>query len=109
MLLIYPLFSYAFQDVPISNFKIISFHGDWRGDTLYVIGEIKNIGNVAAGVQIQAIARDSSGTLIDCESFWPNSPNNIQPGLSCGIKYPITDKRSTQKIELIILEALIWK
>ena len=61
--------SYALQDVPLSNFKIVSFQGDWQGDTLYIIGEITNIGNVAAGVEVQVIVRDSSGTLIDCESF----------------------------------------
>lgn len=107
-LLISPIICHAFQKVPLSNFKIVSFHGDWRRNTLYVIGEIKNIGNIAAGVQIQAIVRDSSGTLIDCESFWPNSISNIQPGASCGINYPISEEPSAQKIELTIIEAQVW-
>ena len=96
-ILIFPSLISAKPKVPISNFKIVSFQGEWRHNTLWVIGEIKNIGTIAAGVQLEVIVRDDKGRLITSQQFWPNSINNIFPGNSCGIKYPITENKCAKK------------
>ena len=108
LFIISPSLVSANRKVPISNFKIVSFQGEWRHDTLWAIGEIKNIGTIAAGVQLEVIARDDKGRLIDTQHFWPNSVNNIFPGSSCGIKYPITEDTRAKKIEIKIISAWVW-
>jgi hypothetical protein len=94
--------------IPLSNFKIVSFQPEWRHETFYAIGEIKNIGKIPAGVQVQVIARDSQGTLVDCQQFWPNSINNIYPGMSCGIIYPITSNTRAKTFEIQIIRVKVW-
>ena len=92
-----------------SNFKIISFRGEWRYGTLYIIGEIKNIGDIPAGAQVEVIARDLNKLLIDSAQFWPNSTKNIRPGSSCGIKYHITEDTRAKSIEIKVISATIWE
>ena len=94
--------------IPLSNFKIISFRGEWRYNTLYIIGEVKNIGDVPAGVEVEVIARDSNKLLIDSAQFWPNSINNIQPGSSCGIKHHITEDTRAKTLEIKVINATVW-
>ena len=45
-----------------------------------VIGEIKNIGAAARGVELQASLRDANGRLIAVGHFCPASYKNIAPG-----------------------------
>ena len=91
-----------------SDFKIASSDGKWMNDKFYVIGEVKNNGGIPAGVRIEAVARDSSGTFIIAQRFWPNSTNNIPPGGSCQIKQAITDNRNAQRVEVRILAVRVW-
>ncbi len=90
------------------NFEIISINGRWKYGTLYAYGEIKNIGNKALGVQIEVIARDNQDNLIDSQQFWPNSVNNINPGQSVGINYPITEDKRAKKVEAKIITTKSW-
>ena len=92
-----------------SDFKIVSYKGVWREYRgLVIIGEIKNEGSIAAGVQIEVIARDKDGVLVDSQTFWPNSIRNILPGGTCGIDFTITEDKRTKTIEAKIIEVRIW-
>jgi len=98
------------NDQKYSNlgFEVISFYSKWEGDRLRVIGEVKNITNSAKGVQVEAIARDSNGNLIESAKFWPASIRNIPPGQTTGIGHTVThDKRAT-KVELRIIDTMVW-
>lgn len=93
-----------------SDFKILSLKGVWREYRgLVAIGEIKNEGSVAVGVEIEVIARDEDGVLVDSAQFWPNSISNILPGETCGIDYTITEDRSAKSIEAKVVRVNIWQ
>lgn len=94
--------------IPTPNFEIVSYRGEWRYDRFYIIGEIKNIGNISGGPKIEAIARDSQGILIASKTFWPNSVQNILPGSSCGIKHHITEDRRAKTIEVKVISVDKW-
>ena len=92
-----------------SDFKILSLKGVWREYRgLVAIGEIKNEGDIAAGVEIEVIARDKNGILVDSARFWPNSISNIFPGETCGIDFPITEDRSAETIEAKVIRVNSW-
>jgi hypothetical protein len=104
-----PFFIYAASsETPISNFQIISVRGEWRGPSLYVIGEVKNIGAIPGGPKLEVIVRDSNGFLIDSAQFWPNSTVNILPGASCGVKHPVSENKNATKIELKVISVNSW-
>jgi hypothetical protein len=94
--------------IPPSNFEIVSFRGEWQGDTLWAIGEIRNNGNISGGPKVEVIARDSQGMLIDSEQFWPNSTDGILPGSSCGIKYPVTEDTRAKTLEIKVISVNNW-
>jgi len=48
-----------------ASFAIISLRTSWEYESLYAIGEVKNNGTIAAGVQLEVIARDAQGVLVD--------------------------------------------
>jgi hypothetical protein len=103
----------ANQKVPLSSFKIISIDGIWEnvGKTarMRALGEIKNVGNVAAGVQVQVIARDKTGRLVATYQFHPCGMANIQPGASCGVDRIITNDPKATRIEMSILSTVVWR
>lgn len=45
-----------------------------------VVGEVKNVGVAARGVELQAALRDASGRLVAVGHFCPASYKNIAPG-----------------------------
>lgn len=92
-----------------TDFRIVSYRGEWQGERFFVIGEVKNNGNIAAGVQLEAIARDKSGMLIDSVSFWPNSVSNIPPGGTTGVKYTVTHDTRATKMELKVIAVRVWR
>ena len=96
------------EDISLTSFKIVSFDLIWEDGRLMVIGEIKNIGNVAAGVQLEAVARDKDNKLIDTVMFWPNSISNLPPGTSCGIKYKVTENPNAVQGSVRIVRAIVW-
>ncbi len=79
------------QSPKTSDFRIVSYNGAWMDGKFYVIGEVKNNGGIPAGVQIEAVARDLSGTFIIAQKFWPNDTSNIPLGGSCKFKQPVSD------------------
>jgi len=96
------------QKISIDDFEIISYRGEWRYDTLWIIGEIKNNGGIAAGSEVEVIARDSKGMLIASSQFWPNSISNTSPGSTTGINAPITEDRRAKTIEAKVIRVKIW-
>jgi hypothetical protein len=91
-----------------SNFKIVSFDGKWENGYLKVITEIRNTGPVAAGVEIQVIARDANGRMVAAQTFWPRLLSNIAPGTSIGVERSITKDRAATKIGVTIVGARVW-
>ena len=95
-------------DVSTSDFQIVSVRAEWISEGFYVIGEVRNNGNVAAGVEVQATARDNKGQLIDSAMFWPNSVNNIPPGSSVGVRWNVTFDKTATRGELQVVAVKIW-
>jgi len=93
-----------------SDFELLSCSPKWEyADEMYVYGEIKNNGSIAAGVKVEAIARDKDGKLVGSRSFWPNSVSNIPPGGTCGIRHPITKDKSATQVEIKVIDVNTWK
>lgn len=92
----------------VEGFEIISYITRWEGETLWIVGELRNVGNVAAGVELQVIARDVTAQLVDVATFWPASIQNIRPGMSYGFRHPVTRERSATSVELRILGTRSW-
>ena len=91
-----------------ADFKIVSHRGEWQNDRLRIIGEIRNKGAVSAGVEIEVIARDDKGGVIESKTFWPNSTTNIAPGGTCGIGYTITKDTRAKTIEVKVIDVNVW-
>lgn len=92
-----------------SEFELVSHRGEWENDRLRVIGEILNKGAVAAGVEIEVIARDDAGNIVASERFWPNSIGNIAPGKTCAIGYTITRDRRAKTIDVNVVDVRVWR
>jgi hypothetical protein len=93
----------------VASFVIVSFQSKWDYGYLKIIGELKNVGTVGAGAQIEVIARDANGVLVDSSQFWPNSINNIPPGGTCGISYSITKNTAAVTLEAKVISVTVWK
>jgi hypothetical protein len=91
-----------------SDFKIISHRGVWEDGYLMLKGEIRNDGNIPGGPEVEVIARDVAGILIDSKKFWPNSITNIPPGGTCGIEYYITEDKRAKSYEVKVIDVKIW-
>lgn len=100
--------TYTSSRIPVCNFNIVSFRGEWQNGTFYVIGEIKNVGAIPGGPKVEVIARDSEGLLIARQQFWPNSVHNILPGNSCGIRFHITEDSRAETIEIKVVGVNKW-
>ena len=107
-ILSFTTFTLVMADPQPSDFEIVSFRAEWRYGTLRAIGEIRNNGSEPAGLQVEVIALDVNGILIDSAKFWPNSVENIPPGSSCGIEHPITQDTRAQKLEIRIISVKVW-
>lgn len=94
--------------VSAQGFQVVSYDARWEGDYLWVVGEVRNTGNVAAGVELQVIARDAAGRLVDVATFWPGSIENIRPGMSYGFRHPVTRERSAVRVEVQIVGTEVW-
>lgn len=95
--------------ISVSDFQIISFNPRWENGSLRAIGEIKNNGKLPGSPKVEVIARNIKGELIASESFWPNSINNIPPGGTCGIAYPITEDTRAKSADIKIIGVDIFK
>ena len=95
-------------DPTTKDFSIISFYGEWEYGTLCIKGEVKNIGDEAAGVEIYYTVRDENNKLIDSGSFWPYSISNIEPGQSVGLEFPASHNKKAAKIGVRIKSVHVW-
>lgn len=98
----------SFAATSTGNFEVLSFSYRWEGNYLYVVGEVRNAGRSAAGVELQAVARDASGRLVDSVNFWPASINNVSPGERYGFRYPVTQQRNAVTVEVRVVSTYEW-
>lgn len=97
-----------------SDVKILYFTTERReGDgatslAARINGELKNAGTGALGVQLQAVARDGAGRIVDSKEFWPASTSNIPAGASWPIAYTVSDKPDIAKVELRVINVKVW-
>jgi len=93
----------------MNDFQIVSLKGVWRDDRLRAVGEVRNNGDIAMGVQIQLIARDKNGEIVESQKIWPNSITNIQPGRTCSIEYTVTRDRRAVGLEGSVIDVKVWR
>ncbi len=70
-----------------------------------VIGEIKNAGSTARGVELQASLRDSSGHVLAVGHFFPSSYQSIVPGETWPFTYSFGRQEDAANAELRIVGA----
>lgn len=62
-------------------------------------GEVENVGHVAAIGEIEFIARDRNGTLIESATRFLNSYERLPPGSSCGFEYNIYEATTVSRFK----------
>ena len=72
-----------------------------------ILGEVRNDNPVAAGVQLQIIARGASGRVVDNCEYWPAGRGNIAPGGTHAIGVVATDQPAVT-FEVRIIDAHVW-
>ena len=72
-----------------------------------ILGEVRNDNPVAAGVQLQIIARGASGRVVDNREYWPAGRGNIAPGGTHAIGVVATDQPAVT-FEVRIIDAHVW-
>lgn len=70
-----------------------------------VVGEVKNIGTAARGVELQASLRDADGRLVAVGHFCPASYKNITPGETWPFSYSFGKQEGTLRAEMRIVGA----
>lgn len=90
------------------GFQLVSYSARWEGNYLVVVGEVRNVGSVAAGVELQIVARDAGGRLVDVATFWPASVDNIRPGMNYGFRRTVTSERSAVRVDVQIVGVRVW-
>ncbi len=74
-------------------------------DQVSVVGEIKNTGSSARGVELQASLRDSSGHVLAVGHFFPSSYQSIVPGETWPFTYSFGRQEDAANAELRIVGA----
>ncbi len=70
-----------------------------------VIGEVRNVGSVARGVELQATLRDADGRVVAVGHFCPASYKNIAPGETWPFSYSFGKQEGIVKAEMRIVGA----
>jgi hypothetical protein len=70
-----------------------------------VIGEVRNVGSVARGVELQATLRDADGRVVAVGHFCPASYKNIVPGETWPFSYSFGRQEGIVKAEMRIVGA----
>lgn len=96
------------DEVKKSDFILTGVKGKWINDRFRVLGDVKNIGTIPAGVRIQAKALDRYGETIDSRKYYPNGSDNIDPNDSVGIEFTLTKDESAVDVEVKIISTHIW-
>lgn len=73
--------------------------------TVSVVGEVKNVGGVARGVELQASLRDANGRVVAVGHFCPASYKNIPPGETWPFSYSFGKQEGIAKAEMRIVGA----
>lgn len=95
------------RDPTEDDFEIVSYRVVDEPPETRIIGEIRNTGSVPAGVELQAIARDASGAIIDDVRFWASGATNIPPGATQ--PFAATGPRAgTRGVELRPISVRVW-
>jgi hypothetical protein len=89
-------------------FEILSYRVEDHPMGTLLIGQVRNNGATAAGVQLQGVARDGAGTVVDEVQFWPAEERNIPPG---GIEsFSVSGPRpGTRGFALYPVGAQVWQ
>jgi len=74
-------------------------------DRVYVVGEVKNTGLGAKGVELQASLRDDDGRLLAVGHFYPASFTNIEPTENWPFAYSFGKHEDAVRAELRIVGA----
>jgi hypothetical protein len=74
-------------------------------DRVYVVGEVKNTGIAARGVELQATLRDAGGRLLAVGHFCPASHTNIVPDETWPFAYSFGRQEGAVQAELRIVGA----
>lgn len=80
--------------------------------TVKLTGELKNGCDVAAGAEVQIVAKDAAGNIVDVISHsWPASTQNIAPGQRYAFDLgPLIDYRPDMKnFSMSITNARTWR
>ena len=72
---------------------------------VYVVGEIRNTGSVARGVELQATLRDAAGRILAVGHFYPASHTSIRPGETWPFAYSFGKQEDAVQAELRIVGA----
>lgn len=91
-----------------SDFILYDVQGRWINGRFRVLGDVKNIGSIPAGVQIEVKALDKYGKTIDSIKYYPNSTNNLDPNDSVGIEFTITKDKSAVDVVAKVVATNIW-
>jgi hypothetical protein len=68
-----------------------------------VVGEIKNVGTITRGVELQATLRDAHDRPTAVGHFYPASYNNIVPGESWPFSYSFGRRQDAVRAELRVV------
>jgi len=91
------------------GFAILDFSArrDHAG-VVTVLGEVRNNGSVAKGVELRAILRGDNGRVIAERGFWPASLENLKPGEIRPFTFPLGGYENVAQIELQITRVRQW-
>jgi len=103
---------HSYSQPRTSNFVVLDSY--WKAvpgipTSIWVMGEVKNTGSVAAGVELEATAYDKDGRVLDSTSFWPASVRNIAAGDTCPIKFGLDANSSdVSRVQLRVVSTTVW-
>jgi len=88
------------------GFAVLYFRAlrdDYGG--ISVVGEVKNVGLAARGVELQAALRDTHGRVVAVGHFCPASYKNIAPGETWPFSYSFGRQENIDRAEMRIVGA----
>lgn len=92
------------SNVWADDFEILSFRAVRKEfGTLWAVGEIKNGGARPGAPELEVIARDAKGELVDRTTFFPSGVRNIPPGGTSGIGFPVTRNPLAVSLEVRVV------
>lgn len=83
----------------IKHFKFLDDHG-----FAYVVGEIENTLDYPCMIELEAVARNSSGEVVDVDRFYPAGRKILRPGQKSAFKSYVTRNSSAKKVELSVFK-----